>query len=131
MVSAFEKLTKILTLEQEQGYRNRAVIGGLEKFASYWQNEARQEALRPSSTSLSRSGQAEELDGARLVEEIVALLQSYPTLEDRGSREQVVEKVLSKLRQKPRKAEEEPTEEEEVVKPKEEQPRERPGLDSD
>jgi ATP-dependent DNA helicase RecG len=39
MPAAFEKLTKILKLEQSLGYRDRAVIGGLEKFAETWQNE--------------------------------------------------------------------------------------------
>jgi hypothetical protein len=43
MASGFDKLTKILKLEQEQGYRNRAVIGGLEKLASFWHEETRQE----------------------------------------------------------------------------------------
>ena len=116
MVSAFEKLTKILALEEEQGYRNRAVIGGLERFASFWREEARQESA--------------DLESARLVEEIGALLQSYPTLEDREARKRVVEEILSKLSQKPRRVKEEPLEKEEVVEPKEEQPRERPGLDS-
>ncbi|MGD8820145.1 MAG: ATP-dependent DNA helicase RecG, partial [Anaerolineae bacterium] len=44
MPTAFEKLIKILKLEQEQGYQNRAVIGGLEKFAEVWAQEARSEA---------------------------------------------------------------------------------------
>jgi ATP-dependent DNA helicase RecG len=117
MTSAFEKLTKILTLEQEQGYRNKAVIGGLDRFASFWHEEARQEA--------------EGLENASLVEEVVALLQSYPTLEDRGARARAVEEMLTKLSQKPRRAEkEEPSEKEEVVEPKEEPPSKRPGLDS-
>ncbi|MFQ5812277.1 MAG: ATP-dependent DNA helicase RecG [Anaerolineae bacterium] len=117
MTPALEKLTKILTLEQEQGYRNRAVIGGLERFAPFWREETRQEA--------------EGLENARLVEEVVALLQSYPTLEDRGARERAVEEMLTKLGQKPRRAEkEEPPEKEEVVEPKEERPPKRPGLDS-
>ncbi|MBM4466626.1 MAG: ATP-dependent DNA helicase RecG [Chloroflexi bacterium] len=116
MTSAFEKLTKILTLEKEQGYRNKAVIGGLEKFASFWREGARQEA--------------EDLERAHLVEEIVALLQSYPTLEDRRSREGVVEDILTRLGQRPRRVKEEPLEKEEAVKPKEAQPRERQGLDS-
>jgi len=110
MTSAFEKLTKILKLEKEQGYRNRAVIGGLERFALFWHEEARQEA--------------EGLESIRLVEEIVALLQSYPTLEGRGARERAVEEILSKLR----RVREKPPEE--AVKPKEEQPPKRLGLDS-
>jgi ATP-dependent DNA helicase RecG len=116
MASAFEKLTKILTLEKEQGYRNRAVIGGLEKFASFWHEEARQET--------------ESLERTRLVEEIVALLQSYPTLEDHGARGRVVEEILRKLGQKSERVKDELPEQEEAVKPKEEQLHERPGLDS-
>jgi ATP-dependent DNA helicase RecG len=118
MTSAFEKLTKILKLEQEQGYRNRAVIGGLEKFAPFWREEARQEG--------------EGVERAGLTEEIVALLQSYPTLEDRGARARAVEEILAKLGQKPRRAKEEPLEREEAVEPKEEeeQPSKRLGLDS-
>ncbi|MBL7184220.1 MAG: ATP-dependent DNA helicase RecG [Anaerolineae bacterium] len=118
MTSTFDKLTKILKLEQEQGYRNRAVIGGLEKFTPFWREEARQEA--------------EGLEHARLVEEVVALLQSYQTLEDRGARARAVEEILTKLGQKPRRVKEEPPEKEEVVAPKkkEEQPHERPGLRS-
>jgi hypothetical protein len=45
MPAAFDKLDKILRLEQSQGYRNRAVIGGLEKFAELWQDEAQAEDL--------------------------------------------------------------------------------------
>ncbi len=40
MPTAFEKLSKILKLEQSQGYRDRAVIGGLENFAQIWREEA-------------------------------------------------------------------------------------------
>ena len=46
MSSAYEKLRRILALEKEQGCRNRAVIGGLSRFLSYWEKEARQEAER-------------------------------------------------------------------------------------
>ena len=38
--TALEKLYKILRLEQNQGFRNRAVIGGLESFAEVWLEEA-------------------------------------------------------------------------------------------
>jgi ATP-dependent DNA helicase RecG len=38
--TALEKLFKILRLEQDQGFRNRAVIGGLESFAEIWLQEA-------------------------------------------------------------------------------------------
>ena len=116
MISAFEKLAKILALEEEQGYRNRAVIGGLEKFASFWREEARQES--------------EDSESAGLVEEVVALLHSYPTLEDGEARKRTVEEILSKLGQKPEGVKQELPEKAAVVEPREEQPRERPGLDS-
>jgi len=108
MTSAFEKLTKILALEQEQGYRNRVVIGGLEKFAPFWREEARQEG--------------EGLEHTRLVEEVVALLQSYPTLEDRGARERAVDEMLTRLGQKPRRVKEKPPEREKAVEPRAKQP---------
>jgi ATP-dependent DNA helicase RecG len=43
MPTAYEKLEKVLSLEQSQGHRNRAVIGGLESFADVWRKEALQE----------------------------------------------------------------------------------------
>ncbi len=120
MPSAFDKLTKILALEQEQGYRNRAVIGGLERFAPFWHEEARQEAEGP--------------EHARLVEEVVVLLQNYPTLEGHGARTRAVEKMLARLGQKPRRLKEEPPGKEEAVAPKKKKkeppPRERSGLNS-
>lgn len=116
MTSAFEKLTKILELEKEQGYRNRAVIGGLEKFAAFWREEARQEAM--------------DWDGVRLVEEIATLLQNYPTLEGYEARKNVIGEIFGRLSEKPERAGKGLPEKAEVVKPKAEQPRERLGLDS-
>jgi ATP-dependent DNA helicase RecG len=43
MTSALDKLTKILQLEQEQGYRDKAVIGGLGRFADAWREQAERE----------------------------------------------------------------------------------------
>jgi ATP-dependent DNA helicase RecG len=43
MTSALEKLEKILQLEQEQGFRDKAVIGGLARFADAWQKQAQHE----------------------------------------------------------------------------------------
>jgi len=80
MEPAFEKLTKILALEKEQGYQNRAVIGGLGKLAPFWRREASTEA-------------------PKLVEEVATLLQSYPTL-GRQEREGVVGEILAKLKGK-------------------------------
>ncbi|MDH4137988.1 MAG: hypothetical protein OEW09_14915, partial [Anaerolineae bacterium] len=43
MTSALEKLEKILQLEREQGFRDKAVIGGLARFADAWQKQAQHE----------------------------------------------------------------------------------------
>ncbi|HHX44320.1 MAG TPA: hypothetical protein GX714_10095, partial [Chloroflexi bacterium] len=43
MASAYDKLRRILTLECEHGCQDRAVIGGLQRFLSYWEKEARDE----------------------------------------------------------------------------------------
>jgi ATP-dependent DNA helicase RecG len=48
MPSSIEKLIKILKLEAELGYENRAVVGGLEKFLPVWENEARSANLESS-----------------------------------------------------------------------------------
>ena len=37
---AFDKLYKILKLEADTGYRDKAMIGGLSQFAVRWQQEA-------------------------------------------------------------------------------------------
>lgn len=42
--SAFERLQRVLDLEERQGWRNRAVIGGLQAMAARWESDARAEA---------------------------------------------------------------------------------------
>ncbi len=86
MVSAFDKLRKVLFLERELDYRNKAVIGGLDKFVSTWYQEAREESSDPESL--------------RLVEEVVASLGAYSTLEETRERERIITEILEKLRQK-------------------------------
>ena len=44
MPSALEKLVKILKLERNQGFKNKAVIGGLGAFSEKWTPEAHQQA---------------------------------------------------------------------------------------
>jgi ATP-dependent DNA helicase RecG len=45
--SAFERLLRVLELEERQGWRNRAVIGGLQAMAARWQKDAAQEEADP------------------------------------------------------------------------------------
>jgi ATP-dependent DNA helicase RecG len=83
MPTAFDKLEKILRLEQNQGYRNRAVIGGLENFADVWRQEA----------------QAEIIDEAHAheVSDIARRLTQYAE-SDRDHREEMVNEILSELK---------------------------------
>jgi ATP-dependent DNA helicase RecG len=80
--SAFSRLLKIISLERKQGYRNKAVIGGLDKFASRWEADARAET--PNATA---------------VNEIVALLIGYPSVEDVAGRERIVEQIVRRARE--------------------------------
>ena len=78
---AFERLSKILALEKRQGYRNKAVIGGLDKFAARWEQDARQEV--PASQPL--------------IAEIVSLLTGYPAVSDPETRARVLNDIMLRL----------------------------------
>src|SRR5450759_2540565 len=80
MDNAFSRLAKVIGLERKQGYRNKAVIGGVYKFASRWEADAR----------------AETADQAA-VTEIVALLIGYSAMTDSASRERIIEQVVRRL----------------------------------
>ncbi|MBI2845662.1 MAG: DEAD/DEAH box helicase, partial [Chloroflexi bacterium] len=71
MSSILEKLENILRLEEENGHRNQAVLGGLERFAPTWTREAAQE--RPK----------------KIVESVASLLQKYSGENPDGRRELV------------------------------------------
>ena len=76
MENAFGRLLKVLGLERKQGFRNKAVIGGLDKFASRWETEARAAC-----------------DNQSLVSEIVALMIGYPSVEGQPARERIIEQI--------------------------------------
>lgn len=78
---AFERLKKILALEKRQAYRNKAVIGGLDKFAIRWEQDARREV----------PGQAANITA------IVGLLSSYPAIPDQETRARRINDILSRL----------------------------------
>ncbi len=83
MLSVLETLDKIVTQEKKLGYRNKAVIGGVDKFASTWERQALAQAQTP--------------DEKQFVADIVARLASYPTVEDRQERAQIVQDILDRL----------------------------------
>jgi len=74
-IASFDKLAKILKLEIEGGFRDKAVIGGLGKFADFWEKEASREAP------------------AEVVTEIASVLRGYGALSDRSARVQAVERI--------------------------------------
>ncbi len=82
MTTPLKTLRKILELEQEKGYHDRAVIGGLEQFLARWEQEAR-EAIR-------------DEQALRQVRIIVELLRGYGD-KDVASREATVREALKQL----------------------------------
>ncbi|MCB0210136.1 MAG: ATP-dependent DNA helicase RecG [Anaerolineae bacterium] len=82
MLSTFDKLSRMLTQEKRLGYKNKAIMGGFEKLAPNWSEEARQEA----STENER----------RVIEEVVEDLQNYPNIDD-ADRPTFVHQILVKL----------------------------------
>ncbi len=64
-VSVFDKLTKILQLEHQKDFNDRAVIGGLDKFLTVWRAEVTQELNDPAQLSMA--------------EEVAGLLAGYST----------------------------------------------------
>lgn len=85
MTTAFDKLIKILHLEQRMEYSNKAVIGGLEKYAPYW----REEAVQVSSSAL----------GHEMIAFIAEKLISYHSLDDLTQREKLILELLSLLKE--------------------------------
>ena len=81
--SAFTRLRKILDLEAQRGYRNDAVVGGLERYAEQWQREADQAV----------SGRAH----SERVNQIVEALMGYPLL-PAGARRSTIRNIQESLR---------------------------------
>ncbi|NPA89930.1 MAG: ATP-dependent DNA helicase RecG [Chloroflexi bacterium] len=83
-VDPYVKLVKILKLEQQQGYHDRAVIGGMARFATEWEKEAQ---------ALARNSQQ-----AALARDITALLIGYTAIPDQETRKAVIEEILRRVR---------------------------------
>ena len=79
----YVKLIKILRLEQQQGYQDRAVIGGMARFATEWEKEAQATARNSQQAALAR--------------DITALLIGYTALPDPETRRAVIEKILRQV----------------------------------
>jgi len=81
---ALDKLEKILKLEQEQGFRDKAVIGGLARFADAWRAQARS-----------------EMDDEAWVAQIAEQMESYSQLTTPEERQVCLESLRIILRSAP------------------------------
>ncbi len=77
MDNSISRLLKVLALEKKQGHRNKAVIGGLDKFVSRWEPGARAEVANQAA-----------------MDEIVSLLLGYPAIEDTAMRARILDQVV-------------------------------------
>lgn len=83
MSRSFKRLASVLQLEAQQGYKNKAVVGGIRQFVTFWVSKARDEA-------------ADEADLA-FVEQTAELLMGYGNLPGVEARAQTVDTLLEKL----------------------------------
>ena len=83
MPSALETLVKILKLEQDTGYQNKAVIGGLKSFALHWVPDAHAQAKKP--------------EHHMLVDELAERLNNYGDLEAADQRHEAVKYMLGRI----------------------------------
>ena len=86
MVKAFKQLERVLKLEAQQGYRNKAVVGGIRQFVNFWVTKARSEAV-------------DEIDQA-LVEQVAEVLQDYARLSGVEARAKVLNSLQEKLQKR-------------------------------
>src|SRR5262245_6756755 len=82
MLSSFDKLSRMLTQEKRLGYKNKAILGGLEKLAPNWASEAFEEVVNP--------------QDRQVVEEIVDCLYRYPDIPDED-RPRYIHQLLVRL----------------------------------
>jgi ATP-dependent DNA helicase RecG len=85
MVTVFTRLKKVLDLEKQQGYRDRAVIGGMTEFAARWGHEA-----------LAQTG---DPGYQGLVGQVVTLLRGYSEVEDQAGRQRASQEIQEKAQQ--------------------------------
>lgn len=82
MTSAFETLLKVLDLEKQQNYEDRAVIGGLGKFLQVWQENLAKQNLTASERAIA--------------DEVLSILEGYAAI-SKSERAQAVSQVLAKV----------------------------------
>ena len=90
MSRAFKRLERVLKLEASQGYKNKAVVGGIRQFVTFWVSQAREETV-------------DELD-VIFVEQASEALLSYGRLTGVEKRQAMIEKLLRQLADREKRA---------------------------
>lgn len=83
MMSALDRLDKMLSLEIEQGYENKAVIGGLDRVLAWWPQQAGKEYPLPEQETMIRR--------------VIELIAGYGTLGGREARVQAIAEIQERL----------------------------------
>ncbi len=86
MKKALKRLQRVLDLEASQGYKNKAVVGGIRQFGMFWVEQARAEA-------------ATEQDKA-LVEQAAEVLMDYGRLPGHEARAKAIGQLQNKVQQR-------------------------------
>jgi len=83
MDRALKRLERVLELEKQQGYQNKAVVGGIRQFAIFWVTQAHDEAT-------------DEADLA-LAEQVGQVLMDYNRLSGAEARARAIDSLLSSI----------------------------------
>lgn len=102
---SFNRLERVLNLEKQQGYKNKAVVGGIRQFANFWVEQARPEAI-------------DEADKA-LIEQIAETLSDYNNLPGPEARARQLDSLLEKIQQRKGRV---PQEKQQKESPNQQQP---------
>src|ERR1041385_353855 len=83
MPSALETLVKILKLEQDTGFQDKAVIGGLRSFGQHWATDAHDQAKKP--------------EHHALVDELAGLMDAYSDLTTPEERTEAIKHMIGRI----------------------------------
>ncbi|HIP71429.1 MAG TPA: ATP-dependent DNA helicase RecG, partial [Anaerolineae bacterium] len=86
MARAFIRLQRVLDLEAQQGYQNKAVVGGIRQFATFWVGQAQEEAI-------------DEQDRA-FIEQVAEVLSDYGRLPGPEARKKALDNLNVRLKQR-------------------------------
>lgn len=87
MNKAFKRLERVLDLEAKQGYKDKAVIGGIRQFATFWVGQAREEATSESELAL--------------VEQVAESLTNYSRLPGPEARKAALTDIMARIKALP------------------------------